>query len=500
MRTLMRTFMLSISFLVLVLSCAQMAFANFPVAVGDKWACFSAEQGLGCLENDNKRDFLAVLKSDQKVLDIGVGDRAACVITQAGAEKRVLSCPRGKSPHFVKESANWGEPKKIAMGIGQHCGIFGNDVKCRGRLEYDQAYDEPFAIGVGYSFGCVLDKKGVHCFGKNDLGPINPPSSMAITAPSALAVGSFHACVIDQGQVKCWGYNGFGQLDIPEDVVDATSISAGVDHTCAVGKNGARCWGHRDQQRFIAHRENPILFVASGIRRICAVRSDRRLYCTKEASSDRSYLNPRSVNIHPLTVANVQFLTGTKGRQSALATLQQFIHRPDASLLRQLDIWELQDPEMDLAEQELFHLLALRPYFKYSGYSLLRNEFFSVYEGVLSTQIESIGLGRLMDFANGRSLKAYLRTAIRFLLISLNTVSGDTHPELLPKLEVAIGGLTETLVTAENLSQWKLTSLLKVQQEVAPAVEELNKLMLNDPLLHSRALSQQVVLEFILSI
>ncbi|MCB0384523.1 MAG: hypothetical protein KDD43_03950, partial [Bdellovibrionales bacterium] len=422
----------------------------------------------------------------------------ACFVTQKKSEQPTLTCPLGGGAatrtHLTKD---WGVVSKIAAGPGITCGIFDQSVRCFGQLDHNREYDQPFALGVGHGFGCVLDKKGVHCFGSNELGRLNPHSSLGIKEPTALAVGSFHACVIDEGKVKCWGSNNVMQASPPDDLNGPIALSAGLSHTCAIDSVGVRCWGSSQFAGSWAHGDNPYLYVSSSLHTHCRVRADRKLTCRNAPATMLEGTATHEIALHPLVLATTQLRSGFKGRRTAFDHLTKFLHRPDADFLRKLKIWDSQHPEMNPEEQELFYFLALKPYFHYSGYAMVRDEFYPQFQEVLDRRIEIHGFDRLSAFANGRSLKAYLRAGIRFLLISLSTLPPETGPDLIQSMDSAVRGLGDTLAEAEDLNQWKLSSILKFQKEVIPVVDEISKAMLDDPLLHSRAISQQVVLEFI---
>ncbi|MCB0366612.1 MAG: hypothetical protein H6624_01615 [Bdellovibrionaceae bacterium] len=474
------------------------SWAEFPMSVGGNRVCYSTKQGFRCF-GANKGGDTYQLPSDASLIDLATGYDHVCYVTQRRNAQSNLLCPIGHgSAVAVNDTKDWGVISKVAAGPGITCGIFDKKrIRCLGGLTTNLELDEPFDLGVGHGFGCALDKKGVHCFGQNSLAPMSPSSRLDIKDPTALAVGSFHACVIDDGKVKCWGSNAQGQTKVPGGLKDPIAVSAGLEHTCAIDSLGLHCWGKRGMAGSWAHGDNPYLYISSHLRTNCRIRTDQILKCYNAPETLLDRHSSPTVYVHPLVLATNQLSGGIKSRQAAFDHLRKFLHRPDGDFLAKLKIWELQNPEMDLAEQELFHFLALNPYFKYSGYSLVRERFYPHFEETLAGRIQVHGLDQLAAFANGRSLKAYLRSAIRFLFVSLTTLPAETRPELVQSMDQAVRGLGDALAEAEDLNQWKLTSILKFQQEVAPLVDEISKSMLEDPLLHSRALSQQMVLEFV---
>jgi len=121
-------------------------------------------------------------------------------------------------------------------------------------------------VPAGSEHTCVIDARGVQCWGANHSGQLGDRSNIDRNAPvsvaglsgtvTAIVAGSEHTCAIVDGAVRCWGANFSGQLGdgsndnrnaavavngLPEAVV---SIAAGGEHTCALAGSGSVwCWG-----------------------------------------------------------------------------------------------------------------------------------------------------------------------------------------------------------------------------------------------------------------
>lgn len=212
----------------------------------------------------------------EDVAQLAVGERHACVLTDAGA----VRC--------------WGNNQFGQLGDGttEHrylpvtvAGLDGGVV----------------SVASGFRHSCaVTTGGGVKCWGKNLLGQLGDGSTSNRSTPVAVVglgsgvasvhTGGDHSCALGaDGTLRCWGYNGYGQLGTgntsnqPTPVLvpvgnGNTAIATGYSNTCALSSAGAvRCWGVYDRAcnsfgcSFAAHLSpTSVAGLASGVTAIAA--------------------------------------------------------------------------------------------------------------------------------------------------------------------------------------------------------------------------------------
>lgn len=185
---------------------------------------------------------------------------------------------------------------------------------------YAQAYTQ-LSAGEYHSCAVFGSGGGVHCWGANDSGQVNPGSlAMVVGRPTTVvgisgatqvSAGGNHSCARVAGNVKCWGDNGASQLgtgagpgDSNAPVVIAglttffnyvTSVTTGNRHSCALLEQPliarkVRCWGYNDKGQIgdgsTTTRPTPVTVtgfsnptaISAGVDRTCAV-ADGGIWC-----------------------------------------------------------------------------------------------------------------------------------------------------------------------------------------------------------------------------
>jgi hypothetical protein len=94
-------------------------------------------------------------------------------------------------------------------------------------------------LSVNLYHACAIANGSVQCWGDNDAGQLEVPSSLV--HPRNLITLLRETCVLDDGGVKCWGKN---SASVPTNLKNPTRIFAdGGDIACAATDEGLRCWG-----------------------------------------------------------------------------------------------------------------------------------------------------------------------------------------------------------------------------------------------------------------
>jgi alpha-tubulin suppressor-like RCC1 family protein len=179
--------------------------------------------------------------TDGTIVDVALGDRHTCVITDKG---RVLC---------------WGENDSGQLGDGTR-------ENSSTPVEVRDLPDASVALAAGGDHTCALMREGnVFCWGANGSGQLGDKTTEDSSIPVMVAklagvrqitAGGDHTCAIDEGGVVCWGAGRSGQIgdgagedrSIPTRVEHiergVTQVAAGDQHTCAVHEDGTLdCWG-----------------------------------------------------------------------------------------------------------------------------------------------------------------------------------------------------------------------------------------------------------------
>lgn len=132
----------------------------------------------------------------------------------------------------------------LGVGIDFECTLHKGVVKCDGSLKNKYhptqvpPLQNPRQLSVGRNFACVLEDRGLVCWGSE----MNVPS---LVKPVLLATSSSRICVIDQQQVKCWGAG--GNVNIAPTLKNPRALWVGELHTVALDDDGFHCWGTTSQ-------------------------------------------------------------------------------------------------------------------------------------------------------------------------------------------------------------------------------------------------------------
>jgi hypothetical protein len=169
------------------------------------------------------------------------------------------SCSGGSEPRCVCD--------RPLIGDGSSCIGFGsigagNEITCgiraTGSIEcFPASAPTPpsgsfkqLAVGFNHHCGLRADTT-VGCWGGNDDGALNIPSSPPNQDYVQVVVGGFHVCALkSDGTPVCWGIgqtnpgsiNDHGQSTAPSETFH--QLAAGLRHTCGLRTDGSvRCWG-----------------------------------------------------------------------------------------------------------------------------------------------------------------------------------------------------------------------------------------------------------------
>jgi len=93
-------------------------------------------------------------------------------------------------------------------------------------------------------FGCALSDSEISCGSPNTkdyvLTQIELPEQLFNA--KKISVGNNHICVIEQRGVLCWGDNTSGQSNT-QSLLNPRDIYTGINQTCAIHDLGVKCWG-----------------------------------------------------------------------------------------------------------------------------------------------------------------------------------------------------------------------------------------------------------------
>lgn len=215
----------------------------------------------------------------------------------AGDECEILY---GHDP-FVSRYPATTSPTPFDSGAEHACIVDDKGLHCWGNNGQGQldvpALSNPIAVSAGYDHTCALDDNGLTCWGLGMDG-VGLPS---LVNPRRLSAGIFHTCAIDDDfGVSCWGaVENSGELTVPLGLKNPTQVSAGYEFSCALDDYGVTCWGRNDLYQ-LEIPPAPILvnptYLASGPNHSCAI-GDGGLVCWGDysATEQPSLANPTQV-------------------------------------------------------------------------------------------------------------------------------------------------------------------------------------------------------------
>lgn len=325
---------------------------NSPVlALGIAHSCALANKKISCW-GANREGQIEVPEALNKPVQLSAGAYHSCVIDQDSDEQNHLQIKRsvtcwgagrsGKTGGFdygqshvpetvqnpIAISAGWYHTCAINEAMARKLSTIDQAIPVRkvicwgvkagsalnfGQLNVPDTLQNPRLISAGAWHTCVVDDRGVSCWGAdNDLavnnalnanfGQAKPP--VGLEDITAIASGDAHTCAIHQAQISCWGNNDLGQLNVPKDAINAHAISAGMNHTCTMGSKGVVCWGSNHSGELSAPKiaADHGLSLASGAMHNC-VATDEEVDCW--GANDFNQAN--SMTLKPLkeTVVNI---------------------------------------------------------------------------------------------------------------------------------------------------------------------------------------------------
>jgi hypothetical protein len=127
-----------------------------------------------------------------------------------------------------------------------------NELKCFGNTYGVTSYDfllnvdNPIQVQWRGRQACVMSASEIFCGSDtddNNLGAIVFPDQLFNA--TKLTVSDNHVCILEQRGVFCWGDNSYGQSNtVP--LLNPSDIYASSLSTCALHDLGVKCWGQRD--------------------------------------------------------------------------------------------------------------------------------------------------------------------------------------------------------------------------------------------------------------
>ncbi|NQZ23345.1 MAG: hypothetical protein HRT53_14985 [Colwellia sp.] len=205
------------------------------------------------VSNSIEQDPASILRSSNQDLYIGRNGSASTHFVKGNLDElriysRAISSDEVSELYLLDTSPEQSTNKVIDLN-GNHkhwCAIANNKVTCWGEVykyqevEFLSTFVNPKQVSHGRNHACVLDDRGVECWGWDYYGVLDVPT---LSSPSYLSSGEQHVCAIDDTGVVCWGKNNYGQIDVPDNLINPRQVSAGELNTCALDDTGVVCWG-----------------------------------------------------------------------------------------------------------------------------------------------------------------------------------------------------------------------------------------------------------------
>jgi alpha-tubulin suppressor-like RCC1 family protein len=173
-----------------------------------------------------------------------LGERAVCI-----RDDLSLKCWGEVPPELANFTDLAGNSDLIATSAFNACWSLNDHLNCIGIV--GDINDVPFQEGdisnlkeikFLFAHGCISDDFGLKCWGSDAYGqlseiPQNLPSNLKF------AIGGGHTCTLSEGQVQCWGRNESGEVDVPSSLSEVKDIYANFGWSCVEQTESLRCWG-----------------------------------------------------------------------------------------------------------------------------------------------------------------------------------------------------------------------------------------------------------------
>ncbi len=184
------------------------------------------------------------------------------------------------SSNSSNSSAQTNEPQvtlssiyKVATGVNNTCVIDDRGLSCwgdntGGKSDVPSTLSNPIEVSPGGAMHtCAIDDNGVVCWGLNVDGRTSPPT---IINPKIITSGWDYSCALDDYGVTCWGRNNSSQTTVPN-LSNPTHVDAGHGHACAIDSSGLVCWGDNEYGQIdVPSLSNPT-GVSAGKLHTCAI-------------------------------------------------------------------------------------------------------------------------------------------------------------------------------------------------------------------------------------
>jgi len=216
-------------------------------------------------------------------------------------------------------SLNRGENKMVVQGADHVCIIRsdtgGRRVGCAGDNAYGQSvapeprdntqFDVTDAgnwkghwsfnvqvIAAGNHHTCLLDRFGVHCWGRNHRSQTSVPE---LSNPVWVAAGGDTTCAIDGSQaLHCWG--DIGQDQVPSNLGAVSRVAVGADFVCAAANTAVTCWGNTTEWQVLPRQDySDLQHLTAGRQHACVldnvdINSDLEPHCFGVDNDDQTLL------------------------------------------------------------------------------------------------------------------------------------------------------------------------------------------------------------------
>lgn len=256
--------------------------------------CVIADTGVYCWGDSSlfNENFQVRHISPLVPIGLAVSGSVSCMIVPDGARcwQTYIFDRRAAYPEL--EPPKLTNPVVISAGSDTFCVIEDRGVVCWGGnrtiINYVPELVNPFELSVGHDDACALDETGIVCWGLHDLNEDIP----SVINPTSLVGNGTGFCVNSSSGVRCWGRSS-DKLDSPKNISESAELSMGNQHACALSDSGVQCWG------FIYKKD----VKPPPLKKPYAIHADRGQACALDMQGivcwgDSS--NKRQVNISPV--------------------------------------------------------------------------------------------------------------------------------------------------------------------------------------------------------